>query len=136
MAKYSSKDVVIEFDNSSGVLQNMTQYILSINGVSIEALLEQSHSFGDSWEEHFSTGIKRIGEVVLGGMYDDTATTGPDAIFNAPGNTTDRTFKITWGGTRTTTFETVIRRYERQPQRGQMSMFEVALQPTGAATEA
>lgn len=134
MAKYSSKDVVIEFDNSSGTLVNISQHVLSINGVSIEALLEESHSYGDSWVEFFNTGIKRAAEIVVGGMFDDTATTGPNALMNSLGDT--RTFKITWGGTKTTEIETIIRRYDRTPPRGGMVMYETALQPTGAATEA
>lgn len=139
MAKYGSPDLVIQFDNSSGVLQAMTQYITEINEVSVEGLLEESHSFGDSWFEHLPVGLRRMDPVTLSGWYDDAATTGPDAIFNAPAATTTvatRTLTITWGGTKTTSVECYIRKYTRGATRNGLTRFSVELQPTGAVTEA
>jgi hypothetical protein len=116
----------------------MTQHIRAINGVVIEAVLAESHSFGDQWFESLATGLRRMNEVELSGFYDDTASTGPDAIFNAvasgPGEAT-RTLKLTWGGTKTTSVETLIRNYERRASVGNLTEFTVRLQPTGAVTE-
>lgn len=135
MATYSSKDLVIEFDNSGGTLQNMSQYVREINGVDVNAILQESHSFGDAWFEFLATGLKKMEKVTLKGFYDDTATTGPDAIFNAPGNTTTRTLKLTWGGTKTTAVETIIESYRRIPTLNNITVFETVVQPTGAVTE-
>lgn len=133
MAKYTAANVVVEFDETGGSLTDMSQYVQEINGIDIEMTLEESHTFGDSWVENLSAGLKKVAPVTLTGMYDDTATTGPDVIFNALGAT--RTLKITWGGTKTTSVETIIQKYSRKPARGTLTKFEVTLQPTGAVTE-
>lgn len=117
----------------------MTQYITEINDVSVEGLLEESHSFGDTWFESLPVGLRRMDPVTLSGFYDDTATTGPDAIFNAPAATTTvatRTLTLTWGGTKTTSVECYIRKYTRTPTRNGLTRFSVELQPTGAVIEA
>lgn len=111
----------------------MSQYILEINEMTVEALLEQSDTFGDIWMEQLATGSKRASPVTLKGFYDDTAATGPDVIFNAIGAT--RTLKITWGGSKTTSVETIIQTYKRMPTRGELTKFEVTLIPTGVVTE-
>jgi hypothetical protein len=136
VAKYGPDDLVIEFDNSGGTLQNMSQYIREINGVEIEAILTDSHAFGDTWHEALAVGVSKVGDITLKGFYDDTASTGPDVIFNAVGNTTTRTLKVTWGNTKTTSVETIIKKYSRMPKLDDLTGFEVILQPTGAVTEA
>lgn len=135
MANYSSKDIVIEVDNTSGgSLQNMSQYTREINGVKIAAILQESHSFGDTWFETLSTGIKKMEDITVRGFYDDTATTGPNASYISIGET--RTFKVTWGSTKTTSVETVILSYERLAKVGELTMYEAIFRPTGTVTEA
>lgn len=138
MAKYGSNSLRIDFDDSSGVPQNMSNHIRTFNGVRVEAIVEESHAFGDAWFESLASGLRRMQDVELGGNYDDTAATGPDVIFNAvfsaPGDAT-RTFKVTWGGTKTTTVETLIMAYERQATVGELTNFTVVLRPSGAVTE-
>lgn len=139
MAKYGSNSLAISFDDNGGIPVVMTQYITEINEVDIEALLEESHSFGDAWFEHLATGIRKMNPVTLSGFYDDAATTGPDAIFNAvasnPAQAT-RTLLITWGGAKTTSVECLIQKYSRGARRNQLTRFTVILQPTGSVTEA
>ena len=113
----------------------MSQYVQEIGGIEIEALTEDSGGFGDSWEEVLATGLKKVGGLTIKGIYDDTATTGPNVIWNAAGNTTSRTLKVTWGGSKTTSVETIITKYVRAPQRGALTKFEVTLAATGAVTE-
>lgn len=135
MAKYNSSNLVIEFDSTDGgSLQDMSQYIREMGGVDVNIILQESHSFGDSWVEFLSTGIKKMEKVTLKGFYDDTSSTGPNAVFNSIGST--RTLKVTWGSTKTTSVETIIESYRRMPQVGSNHMFEVVLQPTGTVTEA
>lgn len=138
MAKYGSNSLVVEFDNSGGTLQNMTQYVTSINGIDIEAVLEESHTFGDQWFESLATGLRKVNDVVIGGFYDDTASTGPDVIFGAVADlpsVASRTLKLTWGSTKTTSVETLILKYTRKPVKNELTKFEVTLRPTGAVTE-
>lgn len=134
MAKYGSDDVVIEVDNSGGSLVDLSQYIDTINEINISAMIQESHAFGDSWVEQLYTGVKMTAPITIEGFYDDTVTTGPNAILNSLGDT--RTFKITYGSTKTTSVETVITSYVRRPVRGELTRFTCTLTPTGAVTEA
>ena len=111
---------------------------MSINGVEVEAILQESHSFGDSWFEHLSTGLRKMNPLVVGGFFDDVAS-GPNAIFigvqDAPADAS-RTVEITWGGTKTTTVEVWIQKYTRKATRNELTAYEATLQPTGSVTEA
>lgn len=140
MAKYGSNSLVIEVDSTEGgSLSDISQYVLSVNGVEVEAVMEESHTFGDSWFESLATGLRKMNDVELEGFYDDTATTGPNAIFvgvqDSPADGT-RTLKFTWGGAKTTTVEVFIAKYKRTATRGQLTRYSVTLRPTGAVTEA
>lgn len=137
MAKYAASQIVIEFDNSGGSLVNVSQYILEASEVSVEGLFEDSHAFGDSWKEQTPADHRFIGDVTLSFFYDDTATTGPDALFNAVASvptTATRTLKVTWG-VKTTSVETFIKKYNRQPIRAGLTKASVLLTGHGAVTE-
>ena len=96
-------------------------------------MLQEGHAFGDGWVKQFATGVKQGNSFNVGGFYDDTATTGPDAILNAIGDT--RTVQITWGSSNITTFEAVIKDYKRKPVRGELTRFDSELVPTGEVEE-
>jgi hypothetical protein len=139
VAKYGSNSLIDEFDNASDALQVMTQFTLEVNGIEIEAVLEESHSFGDSWFESLATGMRKLADIVKSGFYDDTATTGPDVIYNAVFSspaTATRTQKFTYGSTKTSSVETLIFKYGRKLARARLHMYEVSLRPSGAVTEA
>lgn len=114
----------------------MKTHIQTINGLEIEALTEESDTFGDSWIENLYVGIRRAQPLVLGGFYDDTATTGPDAKFGTAVLGTTVAVVVTWGGTKTSTFSALVQKYKRTPVRGQLHKYEVTLLPSGAVTEA
>ncbi|MEE3331965.1 MAG: hypothetical protein VX246_13955 [Myxococcota bacterium] len=139
MAKFGSNSLIVAVDNSSGSVVTMTSYITSINAIEVEAILTESHSFGDAWFEQLATGVRKASDLVLGGLYDDTSTTGPDAIFNdvadGPSDST-RTVTITFGGSKTCSFEAIISKYTRTATRNELTAFEVTLVPTGTVTEA
>ena len=134
MTKYGSDQLTIEFDNAGGMLVDMTAHVTEINGLSVQAVLEESTPFGASWEESLYSGVKLADDVELTGFYDDTATTGPDAMFNALGAT--RTLKLTWGGAKTSQVEAIIAQYDRNPAVKESTKYTVTLKPTGAVTEA
>ena len=141
MAYYGSNSSVVAVDNSSGTPGTMTNYVTSIGNIGVEALLQESTAFGDAWVEQLSTGMRRMEPIVLGGLFENTATTGPDAIFNdvasGPADTgSTRTVTITWGGSNTTSVEAILTSYSRTPTRGELTAYEVTLTPTGAVTEA
>lgn len=140
MAKSTPAEIVVEFDNSGGTLQNISQYSITLNGISVEQILERADSFGDSWEEHLPIGKGKIAPVVIGGHFDDTASTGPDALFkistpDTPSSTA-RELKVTWRSGVTTLINVYRVKYDRKPTRDGLTMFEATVQPTGAPTEA
>lgn len=131
MAKYSSKDLTLTVGGT-----DMTQHLLRIGNLKISAILQESHTFGDAWFEAISTGIKKGDDIVLGGFYDDTAATGPDAIFGGSAIGSTVAVVITWGGTKTSSFNAIIESYDRVPTKNQMHEFNANLRPTGTITEA
>lgn len=134
MAKYGSNSVTVEVDNSSGTLVDLTEYINSINGMDIEAITEDTTVFGDTWQENTYVGVKKANSIQIKGFYDDTATTGPDAVLNALGDT--RTFQLTYGNSKSSSVEAIITKYVRIPTVSKLTEFECDLTPTGAVTEA
>lgn len=135
MATYGPDDIAVRFDaTDGGALQSMTQHVTEIDVLDIEAMFDQNtRSYGDVWSDQAYIGVRRWNPITLRGVYDDTATTGPNATFNSVGS--QRTLELTWGGSKTTTVETLILNYRRIPQIDGMTRYEVVLQPIGAPTE-
>ena len=136
MATYGPADLAIEFDaTDGGALQAMTQHSVEMDPLDIEALFDDKvRSFGDTYSDQAYIGVRKWNPIKINGLYDDTATTGPNATYNSVGST--RTLKITWGGTKTTTVECLIMNYRRIPNIDGKTHYEVVLQPIGAPTEA
>jgi len=133
MTKYGSPDLTITVEDATASSQDLTQYIDTINELNIEALLQEGHAFGDDWVKQLFTGVKRGNDLTVEGFYDDTASTGPDAVLNSIGDT--REVVITWGGTKTSTFDAVIKNYVRKPVRGELTRFSCTLAITGEVSE-
>ena len=129
MAKYGSNSMAVSIGGT-----DMSQHIDTLNGFEVEALIQESHTFGDSWVERLYTNIRNAMPFTLVGFYDDTVTTGPDAKFNTLGTTV--AVVLTWGGTKTSTFNAIVTKYKRTPTRGELHRYEVELTPSGAVTEA
>ena len=47
--------------NLASVTSNFGQYVLTLNGIDVESVLEETHTFGDSWEESLAVGIGKVG---------------------------------------------------------------------------
>ncbi len=120
--------------SATSAFHDLAGYIQTISGLNIEALTQESHSFGDTWVEHLFTGIKKADDVTIRGIYDDTASTGPNVILIGIGD--QRTVEITWGSTKKSTFEAIIVSYERLAKLNELTMYECVLRPTGSVTEA
>lgn len=135
MTQYGSNQIALQFDDSGGTLRTISNYIRTFNGIELEAIIQESHAFGDAWFESVATGVKKGSDITLEGYYDDAGTDGPNLLFNAVGNTVTRTFTATWGGGKSTSFECVIVKYARQPVLNELTKFQVTLRPTGLVTE-
>ena len=145
-APYFWSNTNVKFDKSDGATQvDITQYVTAINGFHLNAPTVDVTPAGQTWIRQLFGGILSGDTFTITGVYDDTATTGPDALFNDPGciNTTatgsplnkTRTLLLTYGGTKTSQVETIITAYNRDPVKGQPTMYSVDLTPTGAVTE-
>ena len=139
MANSTPAGIKVEYDNLGGTPVDISQFVLSINEISVESAFEEVHSFGDQWEEWLPVGIGKSAQIELGGLYDDSGG-GPDDVFadrvpEVPGVTATRTLTITWVGTKTTSFETYLVAYKRTPDRSALTKWSATLQPTGAFTE-
>lgn len=142
MAKYGSDQVVIKCSttSSTSAFQDISNQVDTISGLDMEALLQNTHAFGDAWEESLPTGVKKFGPVVLEAFYDDVAASGVHTIF---GNTSDlgaeRVIKVYQAGTNSAAnnslkFDTIVQKYSRMPKRGELTRVNITLQPTGAVT--
>ena len=129
MAKYGSNS---QSFSVNGV--DVTQYIDTFNGLDIESMTQETHTFGDEWVEELATGVSNGNEFTLGGFYDDE-NNGPKTVFQANRGQVVP-IVLTWGGANTSTFNALIRRWRRLPTRGQLTRFEAVLKPSGAVTEA
>jgi hypothetical protein len=81
MANYGPASLKIEYDNSGGSPVDITAYVLSINSIDVEQVLEEVRPFGASWDTFLPIGIGKVAPVELSGLFDDTAVSGPDALF-------------------------------------------------------
>jgi hypothetical protein len=137
MANYGSPSVKIEFDNAGGTLVDMSAYCVKDFSINRKANTIDSTPYGEVWAQHIASGMKSMEPITLPVVYDDTATTGPEVIFYNAGAAlaSTRTFKITYGGTKTTSVECIITGFEVQLSVGQFHAAVVSLQPTGEVTE-
>lgn len=122
--------------SSTAAFRDITQQVTEIDGFMIEAILEETHTFGDSWTEQSFVGVRRIGDITIRGFYDDDTSTGTFGIF---GNATDagaeRVMKLDTGTTNVyPKFDFIVKSYTRQPSIGELTKFELVLAPTGALT--
>ena len=103
----------------------------------ISAKLQDWKPKGAAYPSPIDSGARMMEPIELEGLFDDTATSGPDVLFWNAGAALGavRTYKETWGGTKTTQIETVIEAYERNPQPDGLTRFKVTLRPQGSPTE-
>lgn len=139
MANYGSPNVKLTFSSASGttVTHNLSNYIDTLNGFKINAMTQESHAFGDSWVENLYTGVKSADDITVGGFYDDVAASGPHALF---GNTSDigaeRNCEIDFGSSDIVAFKYIELSYQRTPNRGELTRWEMVMKVSGAVTTA
>ena len=129
MATAGSVDVAVNFNGTV-----MTAHTITMNEVVKEAVLEETTPFGVAWEESDYTGVKMVADITIEGLYDDTAVSGPDAVFGAIG--TSGPLVLTWKTGKTTSCTALIRSFARIAAVKAMTRYRVVLKPTGAVVEA
>lgn len=80
MAKYrSAGNTVVKVTDSGGTLRDLSSYVDTVTGLGKEVDALDVTSFADTAEKIIA-GIEKSQEWTLSGHFDDTATTGPDAV--------------------------------------------------------
>lgn len=129
MTRYGYPDLKIEIDDG-GTLQDISQYVTSINGVDVDQLLEELTAAGDSYPRWGEVGLTQLKEITLAGPYDDDAN-GPDLLKIGTG---EKSFKVTVGSTNALTVEVLRKSFKWTMTRGEITGYEAVLQPTGTIT--
>lgn len=143
MARYGPgvMQVKVTAASTTGSFIDISQQVYDFSGWNVEAILEQSNTFGDTWEEFQSIGVSRVPAITIKGPWDDNTATGTAGLF---GNTTDlgaeRVMKLNWYGTTNpgqalnAKVDFIVQSYKRLPARGALTQYELVAQPTGAVT--
>lgn len=128
-------DLKIEIDNTvAGALTDISAYVTTINGYTVEQILEELSSAGDATDRWAAVGFEQKSEIVLAGPYDDQANSLVALTLDGEGEV--RTLKLTFdvAAADTREVETIIRQTSRNPSRGAFHQYELTLRPTGAVT--
>ena len=116
---------------------NLAGYIRKFNGFTQEAILVDSHAFGDSWKEALYTGIRGAKDITVGGYYEDVAASGPHALL---GQTTclgsERNLELDFGSSDIAAFDVLIMDYTRSPVVEDLTEWECTMRVTGAVATA
>jgi len=114
----------------------MTAYIDSDIEVEKTAETEEVTPLGATVTKEALTGVTSLKDIGVGGVYDDQATTGPDAVFGAIG--TSAAVEVLYGGTKKTTVAGMgLKTYKRTISKGKLTRYSSTLCNTGATiTEA
>ena len=138
MARVGSDVLAVKVTTASatGSYQDISQSVTEIDGFMVEAILEESHTFGDAWTEQSFVGVRRVGDITIRGFYDDAASSGNATIFgNASDPGAERVLKLNVGtADKYPKCDVIVKSYTRQPAVGELTKFELVLAPTGAFT--
>lgn len=134
MANYSS--AVASFKVGSNFME---QYLNGNIEVEKVAETEDGTPIGAAVAKELFTGITTLSEITVEGIYDDTATTGADAVFGAIG--TSQTVIVGYAGAQTPTKKTTVtlglKSYKRTIISKELTKFSATLVNTGTTiTEA
>ena len=142
MAKYGSNALAFSMTTASSTAtawRDLSNYIDTVNGHKIEALVAETHGFGDSWQETLFTGVKKMDDITLGGFFDDVATSGPHALLGQssdPGAERRAKFDFASPTSELAQFACIVVSYARMPTRNELTRFEAVLRPSGAVNTA
>lgn len=137
MANSTPAGVKIFYDDGGGAPVEITAHVLTCNGIPIEELTEEVRPFGSAWNQNKGIGVGMIPDITFGGLY-ETAVLDPlfaNRIPEGPAATT-RTFTIEWtdgSPGKSTSIETILKKYDRPLDRSALGKYEVTLQHAGGA---
>jgi hypothetical protein len=127
--------VQITTTSATTAFVDLSPFLTEFSGMEILTDLLEAHVMGDTWEKWASPNLKKQSPITLGGFYDDV-TSGPHThLGQASDIGAERVIKVNFGTTNVyPKTDVIVKRYSRKPARGELTKFEVELQPTGAQT--
>ena len=124
----------ITIDNSATTACNLSAYVTEIDGL-VKGYVEIDITAIADTAEKVRLGIVKKLTLRIRGNHDDTATTGPHAVFTGiVGGNTDRTVTIVIDGAKQVSFEALCVSYEPDIQNKGIAMFEAVMVSNGAIT--
>ena len=137
--KHNSTELTFTIDSADGgSLQDITQYLTKIGDVVVSKGSVNVTPFGATASAYLLGVIKDYPSFTLEGYYDDTSSTGPDAILDIGKvvHSQTRSFVLTISSGKTITGELWITDYKRGFTVGDYTTFVATVQATGTITEA
>lgn len=137
MAVFGFPKLKIELDASvGGALTDISADIRTINGWTVESLLEELTAAGDNTDRWGVIGFTQKSDVVIEGPYDNTASHYV-AIVKAAGVGSTLSLRLTFDvgvAADVVNVETIISKLERVPANKALTNLKTTLKPTGAIT--
>lgn len=135
MANYAWDDLILKFGLDTMLYHNISTYVDEQSSLKLKAMLEDWHPKGQTWKGKKSVGTKEWdGDLELGGLYDDTATSGPHALFHGTAGANIGASGVvaeTFDGTNWRGVNVIIQDYTEEPKQGGLTRFKVTLVPYG-----
>lgn len=99
-----------------------------------QGVWEDTTPYGVQDQQQTYAGLRKLGDIKLELLYDDTPTTGEDAVFDNVGDSGAAV--LTWKSGKTTTFTAGIKGYDRNAGVGKVTRAVVTIACSGPVTEA
>jgi len=144
VAKHGSNEVDFQIDIADGGslstagAAGFSQYITKIGDYTVNREAKEATPFGVVDEQWLIGVMKKREPLTIEGWYDDTASSGPDAILNIGRIThaATRSVVLTFASGKTVSGEVWIEKYTRTLEIGEYHGFQAQLRFTGTITEA
>lgn len=142
--RYGPDKFQIKFStvSSTGAFRDISAQVTGFSGFNPEAILEQVHGFGKTYEESAHVGVNRIPAITFEGPWDDDTATGTAGIFGQSSDLgAERCLRLNFvnatgatGAGANVKMDVIVQSYGRQPARGGLTPYRLVVQPTGAWT--
>lgn len=136
MANWGWDDVRVRYGNNADIWYDVHPYIDEETMAGLKADIEDWRPKGSTWLLKRSVGTKSWdGDIEFGGLYDDTATSGPDALFDNDGARLGGLARIAESHDAGATWKianVIVGKYLPEPKSGALTRYKATFTPYGA----
>jgi hypothetical protein len=129
MAKYTGLNFKLTWN-----AVDITSMVVGAITFSRDGVVEDTTPYGVADQQQTYAGMNKMPDITIEALYDDTVTTGSDAVFNNVG--VSHPLVYTWGGTKTSTLSGIIKSYQRIGGVGKVLRIKAVIAQVGPVTEA